>query len=371
MDKNAITKPKKKNVSPSIANSNKQQNKNSKSHKKKPLSIITSPILTIDTNLNTNSNTISTSINNTHKRAISYNNSSQNNTNENKNRPSTALNFKMCKNSNIKSKTKSKSKEVNLNLNVNVNSNRSPTSSINNKLKNKKIQHKNSIKGYSNNNLSDKGLRTSFHSPGQNLIKEKFNSNVSNNNHFLITTFINLSKNSKSKSPLNTTNNKQSNHHNNDNKINKDIKKLKNTITKHNTSHNIFKPNSNAIHSQKRIIKSRENSVSNSNSKILKNTQSGSNILLTVNSTKNDFVCCSTNFQIEEIKDKLNILCNDKNYKFKFIDETHYYISNQSNSISIEISNVSGKNVMKMFHMCGNEKLTKEIIKNIIVEIGF
>ena len=26
------------------------------------------------------------------------------------------------------------------------------------------------------------------------------------------------------------------------------------TITKHNTSHNIFKPNSNVIHSQKRII---------------------------------------------------------------------------------------------------------------------
>ena len=264
-------------------------------------------------------------------------------------------------NSNNKSKIKSKSKEVNLNLNIN--SNRTPSSNNNNKMKNKKIQKKNS-----NNNLSEKGLRTSFHSPGQNLIKEKFNNNVSNNNHFLITTFINLSKNSKSKSPLNTTNNKQSNMKNNNNK---DLKKQKNTITKHNTSHNIFKPNSNVIHSQKRIIKSRENSVSNSNSKILKNTQSGSNILLTVNSTKNDFVCCSTNFQIEEIKNKLNLLCDDKNYKFKFIDNTHFYISNQSNSISIEISNVSGKNVMKMFHMCGNEKLTKEIIKNIIVEIGF
>ena len=363
MDKNIIKTKKKNTGSPSTTNTNKFQSKNLKSHKKKPLSIITSPILTIDTNINTNSNTISTSVNNTHKRAISHNNSSQNNTNENKNRPSTALNFKVNKNSNSnnKSKIKSKSKEVNLNLNIN--SNRSPSSNNNNKMKNKKIQKKNS-----NNNLSEKGLRTSFHSPGQNLIKEKFNNNVSNNNHFLITTFINLSKNSKSKSPLNTTNNKQSNIKNNNNK---DLKKQKNTITKHNTSHNIFKPNSNVIHSQKRIIKSRENSVSNSNSKILKNTQSGSNILLTVNSTKNDFVCCSTNFQIEEIKNKLNLLCDDKNYKFKFIDNTHFYISNQSNSISIEISNVSGKNVMKMFHMCGNEKLTKEIIKNIIVEIGF
>ena len=90
-----------------------------------------------------------------------------------------------------------------------------------------------------------------------------------------------------------------------------------------------------------------------------------------MNSNRNDFACCSTNLNFEDTIKKCKELCKEHNYIFKSIDNYHAFINCNDNSISIEISKVSNKNIVKMFHMNGNEKVTKEIIKNIIVEIGF
>ena len=189
MDKSSINHSKEKKRK-SVISTIKIQN-NLKTHKKKSLSIITSSILTLENNINAN-NTIQNI--NSHKRAVS------NFLNQNENKQS-----KKSYNLN-KSKMKNKSKEIYLN----INSSRSPNIT---KIKN---NEKNIIFTQINNNyFSDKKLRSSFHSnQGYNLFKEKIYQK-NNNNKFLITTFINLSKNSKGK-----------------NQYNKDSKNMKNKISK-------------------------------------------------------------------------------------------------------------------------------------------
>ena len=316
MDKSSINHSKEKKRK-SVISTIKIQN-NSKTHKKKSLSIITSSILTLENNINAN-NTIQNI--NSHKRAVS------NFLNQNENKQS-----KKSYNLN-KSKMKNKSKEIYLN----INSSRSPNIA---KIKN---NEKNIIFTQINNNyFSDKKLRSSFHSnQGYNLFKEKIYQK-NNNNKFLITTFINLSKNSKGK-----------------NQYNKDSKNMKNKISKKKLFLN--------EETQKKIInKKKKNSPF---SKI--NNNNKNNILLTLNSNKKDFAFCSSNFSNKEIIEKLNLLCEEKKYNLKKNDDYHFLINENQNSISIEISFISGKNILKMFHLNGSEKKTKEIIKNILMEIGF
>ncbi len=316
MDKSSINHSKEKKRK-SVISTIKIQN-NLKTHKKKSLSIITSSILTLENNINAN-NTIQNI--NSHKRAVS------NFLNQNENKQS-----KKSYNLN-KSKMKNKSKEIYLN----INSSRSPNIA---KIKN---NEKNIIFTQINNNyFSDKKLRSSFHSnQGYNLFKEKIYQK-NNNNKFLITTFINLSKNSKGK-----------------NQYNKDSKNMKNKISKKKLFLN--------EETQKKIIsKKKKNSPF---SKI--NNNNKNNILLTLNSNKKDFAFCSSNFSNKEIIEKLNLLCEEKKYNLKKNDDYHFLINENQNSISVEISFISGKNILKMFHLNGSEKKTKEIIKNILMEIGF
>ncbi len=326
IDKSSINHSKEKKLNRVI------NNHNLKTHKKKSLSIITSSILTLE--INKNINTIDTI--NSHKRATSnYSN------NDGK------LNKKNMKN-------KTNSKEINLHLNIN--SSRSPN------IKKLNNGHKNIIFTQINNNyLSSKKLRSSFNcNQGYNLFKEKIN-NHKTNNKFLITTFINLSKNSKQKNQFNS--NKESNLKNS---------QLKNIIKK-SISNNLFmndetkNKNSNK---KKNYIKRKKTSSPLGQ----KNDTKNNNIILALNK-KNNFACCSSNLSIKEIQEKLNLLCEDKKYILQSNDKTNYLINNNinniENSISIEISTVNGKNILKMFHINGNEKLTKEIIKNILMEIGF
>jgi len=327
IDKSSINHSKEKKINRVI------NNNNLKTHKKKSLSIITSSILTLE--INKNINTIETI--NSHKRTTSnYSN------NESK------LNKK-----NIKKKNNSKE----INLNLNINSSRSPN------IKKLNNEHKNIIFTQINNNyLSNKKLKSSFnYNKRYNLFKDKIDNNKINKNKLLITTFINLSKNSKQKNQSNL--NKEPNFANS---------KLK-SIIKKSISNNLFmndetkNKNSNK---KKKYIK-RKNTPSSLEKKI---DTKNNNIILSLNK-KNDFACCSSNLSNKEIIEKLNLLCEDKKYNLTSNDEKNYFINNNinntENSISIEISTVNGKNILKMFHIKGNEKLTKEIIKNILMEIGF
>ena len=289
---------------------NYHSNSNSKSHKKKSLSIITSSNLNLENNLNIN----------LHKRVISNINSTFYN-HDYKKRKIIKGNIK--KNNLNESKRRKKSKEIS--LNINVNSYRS--SILVNKNKEKVNQNKTVIQRY-NNYFTESAINSSYYS-NKILLKKKFNKNH-HKKRFLNTIFINLSKNSKSKSPNNT---------------------------KINTSNN----------NSKNIKSKKDNNISIRNySPFQKNK-----ILFSVNQNRNEFACCSTNYSLEEIIKKLNELCIEKKYKFKSIDETNFYVSNKENVIYIEVSFFSEKNILKMFHNSGNDKITKEIINNIIMEIGF
>ena len=248
------------------------------------------------------------------------------------------------------------------------------------------VTNKNENKIYHNSHLNNKKIYSNRNTENNNVNKSKGKiSNVTNqnnnnsqkqkninekNNKVLITTFINLSNNTKSKSPLNIKSQKN-------NLINHKIKNKQNNFTSaHHTTNNFFKSNINNLNINHQT-KSRESSSSSSKKNShqmnsLSNLHSKrNNILLTMNSNRNDFACCSTNLNFEDIFKKCKELCKEHNYIFKSIDNYHAYINCNDNSISIEISKVTNKNIVKMFHMNGNEKITKEIIKNIIVEIGF
>ena len=89
-------------------------------------------------------------------------------------------------------------------------------------------------------------------------------------------------------------------------------------------------------------------------------------------SNKRDFALCTTNSSLEEINDKLTLLCIDNGLTLTKIDNLKYICKkNSDNSINIEVSTVGKNNVLKLYHLNGQESITKEIIKNIIITLAF
>ena len=86
----------------------------------------------------------------------------------------------------------------------------------------------------------------------------------------------------------------------------------------------------------------------------------------------NDFALFNTNSSLIEIKEKLVKLSQEKQYDLKKIDLAHYICTkNRKNSIKIEISSKGNINMLKIIYLDGNKNTTKELIKNIIIYIGF
>ena len=56
---------------------------------------------------------------------------------------------------------------------------------------------------------------------------------------------------------------------------------------------------------------------------------------------------------------------NNSNNGIQFI------CNKDGNSICIEITKVGPNNVLKLYHLSGNEQVTKDVIKKIIIHIGF
>ena len=89
-------------------------------------------------------------------------------------------------------------------------------------------------------------------------------------------------------------------------------------------------------------------------------------------SNKRDFALCTTNSSLEEINDKLTLLCIDNGLTLTKIDNLKYICKkNSDNSINIEVSTVGKNNVLKLYHLNGQENITKEIIKKIIISLAF
>ena len=88
--------------------------------------------------------------------------------------------------------------------------------------------------------------------------------------------------------------------------------------------------------------------------------------------SKQDFACFTTKLTLNEIINKLEIISKNTKYTLKKIDNNSYNFYNENNEyVSIEILKIGEKSIINLFHITGNENYTKEIIKNLILEIGF
>ena len=90
------------------------------------------------------------------------------------------------------------------------------------------------------------------------------------------------------------------------------------------------------------------------------------------NLNSNDFALCNSNSSLEDICEKLLILCKEKNLTLAKIESNKFICKKDGyNSIKIEINKRGKTNVLKLYYLNGKEAITKEIIRNIILRIGF
>ena len=90
------------------------------------------------------------------------------------------------------------------------------------------------------------------------------------------------------------------------------------------------------------------------------------------NLNSNDFALCNSNSSLDVIYDKLIILCKEKRLTLAKIESNKFICKKDGdNSIKIEINKRGKTNVLKLYYLNGKEAITKEIIKDIILRIGF
>ena len=327
-------------------------NKSAKSRRKKQLSIITSGNTFIDSYDNVIINTDNNNTNNfnncykekIHKRAISgfpspntystlntYSNNNYNDSIKNTN-ISTWNNITINNKKNISNnKVKKHSKTINVN-NLNI---------INNK---DNIQNKQKKLAYMRNN---KNLR-----------------DIMNNNKFLLKTFIEPSI-TKKRSPINYKDKS-----NNKNILNPNIQ----NTTPSNKNYNLinFKEKTKQINLN---IQKFPNFTINELQKKGKNVQNfnmTNNLRNKLVNSKKDFACFTTKLNLNEIISKLGTISTKTGFILKKQDKNIYNFYNENNEyVTIEISKIGDKSMINLYHITGNEDFTKEVIKNLIAEIGF
>ena len=90
------------------------------------------------------------------------------------------------------------------------------------------------------------------------------------------------------------------------------------------------------------------------------------------NLNSNDFALCNSNSSLKDIYEKLIILCKEKQLTLAKIENNKFICKKDGdNSIKIEINKRGKTNVLKLYYLNGKEAITKEIIKDIILRIGF
>ena len=90
------------------------------------------------------------------------------------------------------------------------------------------------------------------------------------------------------------------------------------------------------------------------------------------NLNSNDFALCNSNSSLEDIYNKLIKLCKEKGLTLAKIESNKFICKKDGdNSIKIEINKRGKTNVLKLYYLNGKEAITKEIIREIILRIGF
>ena len=229
--------------------------------------------------------------------------------------------------------------------------------------KNQKIKS-NQLNDKSMNNLIIKKLEQTHLKEKKNLKKnfiksfeKEYNIKLNNNNIAKIknkedkSIFLNINsnriKNIKIPTPLN----------NNNNNIN--------VIKKNNLK---FINKSIEANYEKLISTSRINSNKHSNKK----KENNNNNLIIFPKPKNlkQFIMCGTELNFNEIENKIKIFCDENKLILNKENKNKFTINFDKNTLLIEISIMEETNLLKLYHLNGNENETKKIMKQIILLTG-
>ena len=342
---------------------------NEKTNRKKPLSIITNGnnfidsydnlIINTDYNVNSKLNKLEKLDENIKKlkkvisglsspKLYSIKTCNNNNSLKKKNVTNVNFNYKNMNNNLIKSKnkliqngklyTKTVSVINHLNLICNT-SNNNNNNNFNNKNNNNNT----------NNNKSTKKNRKNKNS--LDLKKLNLNFRDMTNCRFLLKTFIDSTN---SKSPFNLKSKK-----------NQNIKNLTNNSTPSNR-------NCTFTFKEKPSPKNLEDKYFTNKKIELNKENKNENLKFLSNIIKNDFICFSTKLSVDDVYIKIKNFFNKVNYRIIKKDKNHFDIYNKNiHFISIEISKVEQNKIVNIYHILDNKSNSKNLIKNLIAEIGF
>ena len=217
--------------------------------------------------------------------------------------------------------------------------------------------------------------------------KQKFHNSIK-------TVDVSISKNKFINIPkgyvdLNSRNNRNNNKENcsykiNNKQLNSGFHKIKNSSKRIITEKKKEKNINNNNNTNNNNINNNNNNTNNDNTSNnnLKNTNNNKRIEQKIDipliglsvEANNSFALCTSTLSYDLIVKQLNILCKENQFHFKRIEKSNnnkFNCTKGNNVAVIEISKGGKHNILKLYHMNGKEEITKDLIKKIIVNIGF
>ncbi len=206
----------------------------------------------------------------------------------------------------------------------------------------------------------------------KNLVsqKKKNYNNMIMNNRFLLKTFIDTS-NTNSKSPFNlkakTKRQNIKNLTNNNTPINKNYNNF--NFKEKTTPSNLDNKYVNYHKDRKKEMNKENINLGNIIFEKKKINETYKNIS---DKAKKDFICFTTKFNLEELNNKIKTFFEKINFSINKKDKTHFDILNKNKHfISIELSKFEKNSIVNIYEITNNKNQSKDIIKNLITEIGF
>ncbi len=206
----------------------------------------------------------------------------------------------------------------------------------------------------------------------KNLVsqKKKNYNNIIMNNRFLLKTFIDTS-NTNSKSPFNlkakTKRQNIKNLTNNNTPINKNYNNF--NFKEKTTPSNLDNKYVNYHKDRKKEMNKENINLGNIIFEKKKINETYKNIS---DKAKKDFICFTTKFNLEELNNKIKTFFEKINFSINKKDKTHFDILNKNKHfISIELSKFEKNSIVNIYEITNNKNQSKDIIKNLITEIGF
>ncbi len=124
--------------------------------------------------------------------------------------------------------------------------------------------------------------------------------------------------------------------------------------------------------SKKNIMdkKKEKNNNNNNNNLIIEKKIDIPLIGLTVQ-PNDSFAICTSNLNYDSIINNLFTLCKENQFILKKNGKSKFNCVKGNNEIFFGITKAGKNNMLKLYHMNGKKEITKDLIKKIIINIGF